>query len=123
LVGDPPKVSVCAPDVWRVPANPNFENDQVTFDRSALRSDRMGKNPNIVVFEIEYTFSFGMSGNIIPCMRNAYYNDVGGYMKGRSVDLVKGQEQWIRPSLPPNDRCENPAVRGGNPNAQGGVRV
>jgi len=38
-----------------------------------------------VDLEIEGTFSFGVFGNIAPFTRNAYHNNVGGYMKGRNV--------------------------------------
>jgi hypothetical protein len=59
----------------------------------------VAKNLNPLDFEIEGTFSFGVFGNIIPCMRNANHNDVGGYMKGRSV-IVGETSRTKYPALP-----------------------
>ena len=67
-------------------------------------------NTNI---EIELTFMFGMFGSHIPCTRNAYHNNVGGYMKGRNViDGEKSERLRNQPSLPPNDSEGPPNVRG-----------
>jgi len=60
----------------------------------------MSENLNPLDLEIEGTFSFGVPGNIIPCMRNVYHNDVGGYMKGRSV-IAGETSRTVYPALPP----------------------
>jgi hypothetical protein len=53
-----------------------------------------------VLFEIEGTFIFGAFGGFPSCLRNAFQNNVGGNMKGRSV--IAG-EKWKTkyPALPP----------------------
>lgn len=67
------------------------------------RSDRAAKNPNRVVLEIESTFGFGAFGGIGLCVRNAYHNNVGGYMKGRNV-IVGENVKTEYPALPPPER-------------------
>lgn len=60
----------------------------------------MGQNLNHVNFEIEGTFYFGASGNNIFYTRNFNHNNVGGYMKGRSV--IAGEKSRTKyPTLTP----------------------
>jgi hypothetical protein len=63
----------------------------------------VAKNLNSVVFQIEGTFQFGAFGGTKLCVRNAYHNNVGGYMKGRVV-MVGEKVKTKYPALPPPER-------------------